>query len=432
LAGLLAFTFLLGAGAPTLKLPAALPAPPLPLATGALPKEGACAAPALVPKTNAPPPGAEAAAFPKTEAPPPKLGAAAGWLPPKTGPALAAIGAKVPGVPKSDEPAAEVGRDGAAAKADPPLPPAGGIINGLLEPYSIELSDGEFIAIGEALRDPGSGVARLAEEACGIPSEGVAASVLDPNLKIPAPDDADDEPAEFAEPNVKVVEGAGGGSVEVGAFAPRPELSAALPKLKVEVLEGAVEVVAPEEAGSDGAVVDAPNVNVDPVAAGFAPPKENTAPSPLAFPVAADVDDASALAAPLAAPNTNGAVAGVDSFEGAGSAAPAVLVDSDAAGAPKTKVGGLSLDDDDVTFAAVVDAPNVSPIPAPPLLADSAGAASAGAALAKGILNPMLAAGAFDALSVFALVSELAAATFFASLSVLASFSVLSGTGVPN
>ena len=148
--------------------------------------------------------------------------------------------------------------------------------------------------------------------------------------------------------------------------------------------------------------------------------------------VAADVDDASALAAPLAAPNTNGAVAGVDSFEGAGSAAPAVLVDSDAAGAPKTKVGGLSLDDDDVTFAAVVDAPNVSPIPAPPLLADSAGAASAGAALAKGILNPMLAAGAFDALSVFALVSELAAATFFASLSVLASFSVLSGTGVPN
>jgi hypothetical protein len=127
-------------------------------------------------------------------------------------------------LPKRDGPPTdEVVTEGAAPKAVPPLAPADAIIEGLLEPYSMVLSEGEFIAMGDALRDPGSGVPRLAEDAWGVPAVSLLAGA--PNLKTLAEADAEAEAEVEEPPKVNVAVGAGGGSVVVGAFAPRPLLS---------------------------------------------------------------------------------------------------------------------------------------------------------------------------------------------------------------
>ena len=71
------------------------------------------------------------------------------------------------------------------------------------------------MAIGDAFRDPGSGVERFADEAWAVLSEGTAFELPNENKPVPALD-------ALPKVNVDVVlPGAGGGSVLVGAFAPR-------------------------------------------------------------------------------------------------------------------------------------------------------------------------------------------------------------------
>ena len=71
------------------------------------------------------------------------------------------------------------------------------------------------MAIGDAFRDPGSGVERFADETWVVPSEGTAFELPNENKPVPAL-------GALPKINVDVVlPGAGGGSVLVGALAPK-------------------------------------------------------------------------------------------------------------------------------------------------------------------------------------------------------------------